>query len=134
MKQKFHAKNLLTTIVLLQCFVAHLSANAVAYSTVGSISPYNQPPLTGNLAQLNANGYCYEEQELACLPQQAAISFNNGQNNNKSINVYVESNLTDAQSLWQDTGAGNVLHVFSHGRSGELLLGGEWRNAAQIAN
>jgi hypothetical protein len=28
---------------------------------------------------------------------------------------------------------GNVLQLFSHGRSGELLLDGQWRNAAQIA-
>jgi hypothetical protein len=46
---------------------------------------------------------------------------------------FVDIAVADLPVANLQSGQGNVLQLFSHGRSGELLLDGQWRNAAQIA-
>jgi hypothetical protein len=52
-------------------------------------------------------------------------------------NGHIEYDVPNPSSIQQalaQQNAANVYHFFSHGRSGELLIDGEWKNAEAIAN
>lgn len=55
---------------------------------------------------------------------------------NKSKNHFIDKTIADAKVLEHAAGNddNNHFHLFSHGKSGELLIEGEWKNASKIEN
>jgi hypothetical protein len=56
---------------------------------------------------------------------------------NSTTNWFVDKNIdhpsTIFQALSSEQKSNHTFHLFSHGRPGELLINGEWKNAQQIA-
>ncbi|MBK8723299.1 MAG: DUF4347 domain-containing protein [Saprospiraceae bacterium] len=57
--------------------------------------------------------------------------------NNSTTNWFVDKNIDDPSTIFQalssEQKSNHTFHLFSHGRPGELLINGEWKNAQQIA-
>ena len=60
------------------------------------------------------------------------LSFAN--KNNADQNLYFDSSLLVLKNYTSDFSVSeNVFHLFTHGKSGELLIDGKWRNSEEIA-